>query len=298
MRVLLSTNCQSAGIAEALYRMARLKKVHSVPLVKDEPYESFRQRLQPDLRTWDAIVVGAGPSLHFARRLLDETGARPRLLIIPEVVFDAFHPDLTYATVVSTGRMVEPWYQSAIGLWLFNRRIEPSVGARAFCETVYRALGYLDRWSGAVDHLRCRFKGTDLEPHFPEFFLAIKRRGCFMHTLNHPKVHVLARLAELIARELGLQLSSPLAQGELDDGLDSEVWPVYPEIAEVLGVPGAGYRWQSKARQLRIEGVSRYLGVTFRELLKQGIKPGEVQAHEPVLQDFDLRMARVASEVL
>ncbi len=296
MRVLVASNCQSEGLARALYRRASLTRVRASPLVLDESYERFRHRLLPGLHEWDAIVAGVGMAEQYVRRLLDETGRRPRVLVIPEMVFDAFHPDMGYATVRATGKLFDPAYHSAIAVWLFNRSIPPAIGARAYAEPVYRALGYLDRWDGAVAELRRRFEATDLAPDFPEFFLAIRRLGCFMHTLNHPRAAVLEKLAELSARALGLPLSSPLTAGDLPDGLGWEIWPVYPEIGDVLGVRGS-YRWFSEPRKWQFDGVERFLDLAFRAYLAQGVRPGGLLSRDLPLEDFDDRMRVMTREV-
>lgn len=297
MRLLLSGGCQAEGVAQALERIAAPAQVLASPLLFSDTYASYRDRILPLLAGQDLIVAGAGQPLQYMRRLLDEAGVAMSVVTIPELHFDAFHPDMAYARRAGTETLEDPSYKSAIAIWLFNRRVAPAIGARAFCAKVYRALGYLDRWPGSVQALKTRFERTDLGRDFTEFFLAVRRRGCFMHTINHPKIHVLEKLAELLARRVGLPIVSPIVGDELPDGLAWEIWPVYPEVAESLGLPDGGYHWRRHVGHRRIDSVVRFLDLAFRDLLNQGIRPGELRLHDYPVRDFDARMASIAREV-
>jgi hypothetical protein len=68
-----------------------------------------------------------------------------------------------------------------------------------------------------------------------------------MHTVNHPTLRVLVDVARPVARELGAD-ESDLAipwQSILPDALyeSGPVWPIYPAIADALGVSG-GLVWR------------------------------------------------------
>lgn len=298
MRLVVTSNCQTGGIAAALARMTRSNTVRAEPIKPGEDFEGFRARLLPLISGAQVWIVVSGPTAENARRLRDDARLPGlRLLTIPAIAFDAFHPDMTYAMRVDRDGLLEPHYNSAIGLWLFNRRIAPSFGRRLYCERTYRHLGYLDRWTSAVESLRQAFLASDLAPYFVEFFLAVKRLGCFMYSLNHPRIEVLRKLAELIARELGVRVVSPLQPGELDDALNFEIWPVYPEIADVLGVPDSGYHWRSNLGKVRDDSVEQYLARIFRVYLRLGLRPGDLRPHGFPLPDLDARIASIATEV-
>lgn len=82
-----------------------------------------------------------------------------------------------------------------------------------------------------------RTSDLDLEGAFDRWVT----HGCFAYTVNHPKLLVLSSIAEAILNKLCLSPSSMLRRPEefLPDQLSKiVVWPVYPEIAEKLGLEG------------------------------------------------------------
>ena len=61
-----------------------------------------------------------------------------------------------------------------------------------------------------------------------------------MHTSNHPVLGVLADLAREIVRRTGLTADVPVPEAYLADPMiHLAVWPVYPEVAERLGLRGS-----------------------------------------------------------
>lgn len=66
------------------------------------------------------------------------------------------------------------------------------------------------------------------------------RRGPFMHTINHPRIVACAGIAHAAAARLGLvDPAGPPPEPPFDPLASDTIWPVYPEIAEELGVPGS-----------------------------------------------------------
>jgi hypothetical protein len=66
------------------------------------------------------------------------------------------------------------------------------------------------------------------------------RRGPFMHTINHPRIIACAGIAHLAAARLGLvDPAGPPPELPFDPLAADTIWPVYPEIAEELDVPGS-----------------------------------------------------------
>ena len=60
-----------------------------------------------------------------------------------------------------------------------------------------------------------------------------------MHIVNHPKIEVLAQLAQLGAKQAGLSGALAPPEGVPDRLARCQTWPVYPELARRLGVPGS-----------------------------------------------------------
>ena len=92
-----------------------------------------------------------------------------------------------------------------------------------------------------------------------------------MQTFNHPTPGAIAQLCTLICRRYSLQPSSdkPLPVGT--SPASRLVWPVYPEIAKILGVADGDYVWQETGQ--RIDGLTTFLTLAFDAYTRQGISP-------------------------
>ena len=121
------------------------------------------------------------------------------LILMPLIVFPAFHPDLVHVgeeVVPGDGNLlVGPMGRShsALALFGFRAGLSPEETRRLFAASVYRRLGYFDGWNESVGFLRTlgQQAGYDLDADLARW----TRRGCFMHTNNHPKMYVAADLA-------------------------------------------------------------------------------------------------------
>jgi hypothetical protein len=122
-----------------------------------------------------------------------------------------------------------------------------------FNRLVYARLGYLDAFGKARTLLERRLAD------FAGLFESWHARGPFMHTANHPRVFVLADIARAAAIGAGLlPQDTPAVTPAFDHLAGNTIWPVYPEIAEALGVPG-GLVFKRAAPAGRLDGL--YLGL-------------------------------------
>lgn len=168
--------------------------------------------------------------------------AETRLVPIPVVIFPAFHPDLVFVgDVVDPGRAVRTpvgRQNSAIALAAFRAGFAPEEAVRLFGRETYRRLGYLDAWEPSMAGLLAlgHEAGYDLAADAARW----ARRGAFMHSVEHPRLSVIADVARALLRRAGLGvLDLDPADYLPDELLAAGMWPVYPEIGERYGVPGA-----------------------------------------------------------
>jgi hypothetical protein len=171
----------------------------------------------------------------------------PRIVRIPEVYFDAFHPDLVYAWIDNERTVQSPAgpYNSAIVLWAWRQKLNVKQTLQLFDDHVLRNLGYGNRWMIAINRLAEDLRLSGIDP--VRFIQYIQRHGCFMHTVNHPRLIVLWQLAKSCVDRM--QLTSPYYDEPIHeilvDGLKeaSVVWPIYPFVANSLGLAGS-YAWK------------------------------------------------------
>lgn len=245
MRIVVSSNCQTGGLTAGLRIL--------LPNVQVDPHpyggldEVGRQALIQDVANADVWVCTA-PAKFVSMVTQSCDSASLRLVTLPELYFDAFHPDLVYAWLpdnITLDTATGP-YNSAIALWAWRRGLSPGQTIDLFTPSVFEGLGYHDRWDLSTARLRADFAAhPGLDPG--EFVRVLQRKGPFMHTVNHPKSSALAELARQLASQLG---STPELLAEpIDDFMPdalmtaSVVWPMYPSIANSLGFVGS-FTWK------------------------------------------------------
>ena len=253
--VVVTGNCQAGGVSAALAALlpqAKVNPIHAWDLESSADFEVANDLLSgSDL--WLRMPLEANSALH--------PGAQSRVLDIPSLTFPAFHPDLVYAahTNGEIFRGIND-YHSAIALWAWRHGVDPSEVPKLFVPEVMWRLNYDKYWEPSVANMRAEFANSDLA--FGPFWQRLKRGGVFMHSVNHPRPAAIALLAKSIVTTIGAPESSwsdPI-EDYLDDTLNHIVWPVYPPIGGVLGVP-ASYRWRNGSEVY--SGIERWAEATW-----------------------------------
>ena len=260
-KIVVSSNCQTGGLAAALAAMLPDDSIRPEPWIGDDASEVELRRALVGADVW---VTAADPGS--VRELVGDGSSSPRVLAVPRVLFGGFQPDTVYAAVD------EQWIaspvarmHSAIVLWGWRHGLAASEIVELFTPAVMHGLGYASAWNAAVDRLRDAVEVAGLD--FGMFFLPLPRRECFMLTVNHPRIVVLVQIARQVARELSAEPAAVDYPWEttLPDrpAMFGPVWPVYPVVAETLGLRG-GFVWRNQdGRLLRLdqfvaESVERY----------------------------------------
>jgi hypothetical protein len=284
MKILISSNCQTYGLAAAMSAMCEVPPPVCIQNI-GTPAETLRKQLACALASADVFVYSQNNSI--AIELAAAIAAPQRVVRTPVIAFHAFHPDICYAYHRETKQFTRENYNSTIALWAFFKGLPPERAARLYCHEVYEALGYLSAWDAAYRQMQSAFEDSDLNFGFREFYLAVKRSGCFMHTINHPGLPVLIHLSKLLARHLGIPIRREISPGELNDNLNGQIWPIYPEIAETLGLEGGSYTWKYVKDNRYIEGVGHYLEEKFRDYRENGHTPETLQFVPSTAQFID-----------
>jgi hypothetical protein len=241
-RIAVVGNCQSFGIAYAMKLLAPAAAVHHYSVVA-------RARTNFDLfcktmDTYDYVFshefhqgyIPGGDSRLFRERV-------PKTIFFPAIIFAAFHPDLIYLIDETRGgsQLFGPLgpYQSALAVFAFRKNLTLEAANALYNRNVFETLGYFDLWNAAADELIASSKeyGLDLSAELMNW----SRRRVFMYSNVHPKPFVLFDLAKRLFAKAGVDaLDINFDHYAIDDLARSEIFPVYPAIAERFGVRG-GY---------------------------------------------------------
>jgi hypothetical protein len=250
------------------------------------PYVGNETPLLEQLAIADVLLF-SGSEERQNSLLNEQSNTALRVVRFPELYFDAFHPDQVYAWMPDRSSVEGATgpYNSAITLWAWQHKLTANQAIGLMTPEIFQALGYHDRWQLSVDRLK-----HDSLPYplfdYRDFIIPLQRGGCFMHTVNHPRVSAMAQMA----RVLGNQIDSTVIteecaiEGMMLDGLfmASVSWSVYPSIANSLGIKGA-FLW--KREDHSVIGLEQFVHESFQKYDVQ--QPVDVDCHELLWPIYD-----------
>lgn len=231
-------NCQADGLADWLTALSPGLTVEAFSVAgvrADDPEAKARWRGMVDRSDW--VVMQTGPD-HRARFGLPEPEALRaegrRVTPAPWIIFRGFHPDCTYlfhkgATVPGAAGPLH----SALALAARLEGLPRARALRLYNAYAYARLGYFDAHAAGLDLMREEWSAMGLDA---SRWLAPQSEP-FMHTINHPIPAVLEDVARQLLAGVALPAADPVIQPQ-DRLVGGGTWPVYPEIAQRLGVEG------------------------------------------------------------
>ncbi len=238
-KILLLGNCQVRGLARLFRAMTGDGEVKAMVMLP-ELVKRFELR--------DLAIKAAIAESHFIFVHPDETTHQliknnfpeyhHKVRSIPKVSFAGFHPDVDYVDDAKGDHIRGPLgdYQSSLAFFAWQNNLSKSETFALFSETVYERLGYFEYWSAAKEMLLR--DGELAEFPLDRLFEKWSKRGCWMYSMNHPKLHTLADIARIALDRVGIK-PLPAVEEFVDDEMSAEsVWPVYPEIGARLGLEG------------------------------------------------------------
>lgn len=236
MRVLVIGKCHSRGIASSWQALrpedsvssvtwVQLRKGYGIPRLIDEVREADQVFVEADAdgtREWSPRELGLGVDDPSVPRL---ASSLEHATLYPVFHFTGFHPD--FSRIEKTGCSQIAVAAHALGL-------SESRAAELFNGYIYRALGYYDEYpkaQGFALHVG-RASGYDLSG-----VLQPVDGKAFMHIPTQPTIGFWMRFAGMLCEQAGLPYD-PAAPAPADEPAEELIWPVYPELAEPLGVQG------------------------------------------------------------
>lgn len=237
MRIVVLGNCQAHGVAHGLAHLLP-EAVIQVAQIDAGPGTPRGVAAAQLIQGCDMVFAQPLDARWGALRIDALAAAGLRVAAVPRVLFDGYHPDVTYLKHHNrTPSSPVGAYHSSIVAAAFSLDVPEADVPTLFNRLVYARLGHFDAFGKARTLL-----AETLAPYGPRFaglFEAWHARGPFMHTINHPHVFVLADVARAAAIAAGLlPEDTPPVTPAYDHLAANTIWPVYPEIADALGVTG------------------------------------------------------------
>ena len=235
MRIGVLFNCQNVGIAASLRQLLPGHEVVNYRFVDVCQSEQAAEDAAVVLRRCDAVITtvtgarlyGADPAVLAAEGV--------RIVKIPHLIFGGYHPDSCYSPDPNRG-IPGPTerFHSRIAACGFLAGLDIEDTLALYSKLPFARLGYFDHFAQQrmVVIEQWAAHGIDLAPWFARW----AAQGCFMHSMNHPKIAALFDLARIMCGVLGLAPSGAAAV-PADNLIINASHPVHADIAEALGVP-------------------------------------------------------------
>lgn len=241
MRVGILHNCQHSGLANAIRFLHPEWQVISFELGTLRNPE-LQTNAASQLSGCDAVfsmpvVPGKwGPLGDWGPLTTDALKNSCRVHVLPAVTFAGFHPDTVYVNGPEGHfRAASGPYHSRIAIAAYLAGINSRDAELLFNTLIFDKLGYFESYNKSREFLISTFRQFEIEIDL--YFDRWRKLGCFMHSINHPKISVLCDLAAAACSHLGTR----------DDPDDSRLlmvpdtlavrpqMPMYPEIAREIG---------------------------------------------------------------
>ena len=267
MKIAFVGTCQVAGMAAAAARILPHATVTGHSPLSNEEHHSIATAI----RGYDYVVTqiqGEDETLPLAPPAL--TAAGSTALFIPPVVFVGFHPDTAYLLVgnrpIDSG--MGP-YHSQIAVAAYLLGLEPARALALYNAHVFAELGYFDAYGQAIETMVRTFRRHGFGTR--GILRRLENQGrVFMHTINHPTIELLERLAALALERLGLVQGPVRPVRDVPDALANGIGnPIFSAIARRIGVDPAerhlrpiGWAPPGKARGMSI---SDYIHASYAQ---------------------------------
>lgn len=258
-KILLIGNCQLTSIGKLIEAMSADTSAIAIELISRNltGLQNGNFDISELVSECDYVVLQHLPDEAFSLRLKElypEISTKIRM--VPGISYTAFHPDMGYIRKASGGHLGGPMgeYHSMLVFWAWKNNFTLEMTLELFCADTFKFLGYLDHLSASNKFLEERGSLTNtpirsLVAHWSSY-------GCFMHSLNHPKLYVLADIARLILSREGISYIDGVESFIQDELAEHPCWPVYPAIGKILGLEGS-YNF----KQAKSEGGSRPISI-------------------------------------
>ena len=232
MKALIFGDCQISGIIRCIRVMNPHLEIETIDI---ESIKTNVRHVRDRLRTCDLFFLQTSAKNRFPELVSDNAD---RILLFPHVYFLAYHPDIVYLHSAEN-LVVTPLshYNSKLVVAGYLKGLNARETTALFNRDVFQKIGYLDAWKNAMSVFLRDARQTRLA--LDEAPSKWSRTGCFMYSVNHPKLHVLADLARTMLIAAGLEIRTSNPEKYIQDDLKSgPIWPVYPEIAATYGIEG------------------------------------------------------------
>ena len=298
-KILLIGNCQVRPLTQLMQAMLSDADVAAVEMLP-EGVKRLQDR-EPEISRliFDSDLIFFhlhGEALQAFRENYPEQYQKVRF--IPRIVYAGFHPDIDYVEDAQGKKVFGPLggYQSSIAFFGWKNSLSVSETLNLFREDVFESLDYFEYASTARDLLLSEGEetGVPLEKMMDKW----SAQGCWMYSMNHPKLFALADVARAVLEREGIA-TLPGVEEFVDDVMNSDaVLPMYPEVANKLGLAGhylfkRGTDVTMRGLPVPVLSLQQFVGESFAAFSKYPVE--ELTCHRLASKRFEDLKTRLAA---
>jgi hypothetical protein len=241
-KFLIIGNCQAVSIATLINAMSSCSSAVAIELTAQntEGLQTGNLEINILAAECDYIILQHLDSDLFTTRLIELYPCiESKLRYVPGISYTSFHPDMGYVKKNNGTHLGGPMgeYHSMIAFWCWQQGLSKEQAVSLYHPDIYKFLGYYDHGASSDQFLVTR--GNQMAFTMEGMLARWKSKGCFMHSLNHPKLSVLADVARQILLDENVSFTPSIETYLIDHLADHPCWPVYPEIARLHNLEGS-----------------------------------------------------------
>jgi hypothetical protein len=237
MKIGIVGNCQRRSIAASLKFLLPDAQIAFYSFRQLNGDHASRTKVVAELDSCNHIIAQGGGVENGPRSTGALSGTKRSMIMLPPIGFKGFHPDATYINA-GGDNIIGPAgaYHSRIALAAYLGDLSAPQAALLFNRFNFVRLGYMRVFAEqiALAEQRLAAFGLDAKSLLARWL----QRGCFMHTINHPKIYVVFDIVVATCRAAGLNVDP---EAKCPENLHDAMFmgpglPVFPAIAAKIGI--------------------------------------------------------------
>lgn len=279
---LVISNAQTHNLANSLRLLTNDVTIDHVDIWSLKADSKKQQQMIP---TYDRVIIHPYIEHGFC-----DFSKVTKLSRIPSIMFDAYHPDVCF-TLVGGDILAGPMgaYHSMIVLAAFKVGLGVEMTRSLFRREIFEQCGFFNRWEEERKRLLEDFARHGLDISAP--FRSWGRRESFMHGIDHSKARPIHDIAYTYLEATGIKPNqTDIVPADMI--MTGVCFPVYPEIAEALGVEGS-YMFK-QYQQYKLISLERFIELSFETY--STFSADEIAIDPRLGQRFELVRSVIAME--
>jgi Polysaccharide biosynthesis enzyme WcbI len=269
MKALVVSHCATSAYVHGLKVLFPDWEVRGAVITIAEQWAS---EIQPNpgfvqyAQDCDLYIGATSPNGTRHGRLLPEQSQR---VLIPVFWFRGFQPDCVHLNGFDSVLGKGGTLYSKIIVASFQAGLSPALTGKLFNLKTYEMFNFLACYDTERQALLNRFQqyGIDLSGSIDRWIA----RGNFLYSYNHPRIDV---LMEILRRALVAADLLPVSELERDDDMgvvdelrEGGIWPIYPEIARLHGLPEESLTWRKgRGDNYQTLDLAQFVEASFKAL--------------------------------